>query len=103
MVTFCNCRPQNDKIDIKDTSDEFVITKPESTDPKYTDFLDELYKGDQAKQPAKSKRDTYALDDKILYDYLNSFDDTPVEIVSHQHAELKRNKRMILFRYLDRS
>jgi hypothetical protein len=105
LVTLCNCRPQNDKIDIHDTSDEFVITKPESTDPKYTDFLDELYKKDQEKQPAKSKRDTYAQDDKIIYDYLNSFDDTPIveEIVSHHHIEMKRGKRMILFRYLDRS
>lgn len=104
FVTFCTCRPQNDKIDIKDTSDEFVINKPESTDPKYTDFLDELYKKDQAKQPApKSKRDTRTYDEKFAYDYLNSFDDTAVmeEIVSHQYAELKRSKRMILFRYLD--
>lgn len=78
-----------------------MITKPASTDTKYTDFLDELYKKDQAKQPApKTRRDTRTQDDKILYDFANSYEDRAVveEIVSHRHAEFERSKRMILFR-----
>lgn len=60
---YCDARPSDDKqhhtnpIDVHDTDDEFVIKKPQSEDPKYTDFLDELYKHDNEKQPSKSKRD----------------------------------------------
>lgn len=107
LATLSNCRPQNDKLDIHDTDDEFVIKKPDNVDTKYTDFLDELYKHDTAKQsatPSKSKRDLSGQDDKILFDDINSFDDEtqPLieKIVSHHSDEIKRSKRMILFRYL---
>lgn len=109
LATLSNCRPQNDKIDIHDTDDEFVIKKPQNSDPKYTDFLDELYKHDSAKQSAspKSKRDLNTQDDKIMFDDPNLFYDTqPImeKTVSqlYQSNEFKRSKRMILFRYLSR-
>ena len=109
LATLSNCRPQNDKLDIHDTDDEFVIKKPDNTDPKYTDFLDELYKHDSAKQSASpiSKRDLSTQDDKIMFDDPNLFYDTqPImeKTVSqhYQSNEFKRSKRMILFRYLSR-
>lgn len=118
-MTFSDCRPQQtDKLDIHDTDDEFVIKKPENTDTKYTDFLDELYKHDTEKQSAapKSKRDT-SNHDELLVDQ-NSYDMYPSQqqqqqeaimeqIVSHliekeeeDDNEFKRRKRSILFRYL---
>lgn len=98
LATLSNCRPQNDKLDIHDTDDEFEIKKPENTDTKYTDFLSELYKHDTAKQPtAKSKRDTSSQDDKILFDDL--MPDFMEKTVSHQSDQFERSKRMILFRY----
>lgn len=107
LATLSNCRPQNDKLDVHDTDDEFVIKKPENSDPKYTDFLDELYKHDSAKQSAspKSKRDLNlnTQDDKIMFDDPNLFYDTEKTVSQlYQSNEFKRSKRMILFRYLSR-
>lgn len=110
LATLINCRPQNDKLDIQETDDEFVFKKPDNTDSKYTDFLDELYKHDTEKKSAtstKTKRDLGSQDDKIFFDDPNLFDKnenthpTMEKIVSHlyQSDEFKRSKRMILFRY----
>jgi hypothetical protein len=104
-VTFSNCRPQTDKLDVHDTDDEFVIKKPEHTDNKYTDFLDELYKHDTEKQSAtpKSKRDTNNPNSFDVYSPHQQQQDPIMEqIVSHLIVddELKRRKRSILFRYL---
>ncbi|KAG5681503.1 hypothetical protein PVAND_010930 [Polypedilum vanderplanki] len=119
LTTFlCESRPQSDDgkkadvdgINVQDTDDEFVIKKPESTDQKYTDFLDELYKHDSEKQGTKSKRD---VSDKIDIDESKAQFDIPKKPLAtvnsadydkflgelYKHDELKRSERMIVFRY----
>lgn len=115
MTTFCNCRPQNgddktDLINVHDTEDEFVIKKPDSADPKYTDFLDELYRHDTAKKDSKSKRDisdaSKNIPEKVPIE-TNTFDikaittdENNTNSLSHlyRNDNSKRNKRMIIFR-----
>lgn len=120
-IFHCDCRPQNDDksdtnkpLDVKDTEDEFVIKKPSDadlTDPKYSDFLDELYRNDKSKQSAKTKRD---VSEKIAVENpkgeldipnkpLSSVDPASYDrFISHLYAndKLKREKRspMIVFR-----
>jgi hypothetical protein len=117
LTTFCcEGRPQSadenksDTVNVQDTDDEFVIKKPDSVDPKYTDFLDELYKHDNEKQSAKSKRD---VNEKINIEESQLEFDVPKKPLAtvpsenydkflselYRHDELKRNKRMIVFRY----
>lgn len=111
-----NCRPENtpsDKIDVNDTDDEFIITKPEKKDEAYDKFLDELYQHDEAKNP-KSKRNAEEenVGEKLTVKSPEEFE-IPVKPVEHEdenydkfvthlyrHDELKRNKRMIVFRHV---
>ena len=114
IFAVCECRPSStdkpDTVNVQDTDDEFVIKKPQTVDAKYTDFLDELYRHDKTKTASKSKRDA---SDKIDIDESKlQFDvpQKPLESVKsedydkflselYRHDELKRSKRMIVFRY----
>ena len=104
MSTFyCDCRPADDKKDtnpigVKDTEDEFVITKPETVDAKYTDFIDELYKHDNEKKAGKSKRDLSNVSEASIHDESISFDLAVNEIIRDNEDE-KRGRRMLVFRY----
>lgn len=111
-----NCRPEDtpsDKINVPDSDDEFIITKPDIKDQaNYDKFLDELYQHDEAKKP-KTKRDAEEkVGEKLTVELPEEFD-VPVKPVAHEdehydqflthlyrHDELKRSKRMIVFRHV---
>lgn len=116
LTTFCvNCHPAEDPskatINVQDTDDEFIIMKPSNTnDPTYDKFLDELYRHDESKKP-KSKRSSEAESDKITVESPEEFeipvkpsantDENYDQFLSHlyRHDELKRSRRMIVFRH----
>lgn len=67
--------PSEQKVSVVDTPDEFVIKKPSTSDQKYGDFLNFLYRNDKAKSRATR------------------------EIVSElKDSTEPRGKRMIIFR-----
>lgn len=132
LTTFCvNCRPETDTsttnatINIEDTDDEFVIKKPSNKDdPKYVEFVDELYHHDEAKkQHPKTKRDSLPTQvaeaaakndhEKLTVELPNEFDIPAKPSVSkdgqydeflthlyrHDELKLKRSRRMIVFRH----
>lgn len=119
MTIYVECRPDEtpstEKINVEDTDDEFVIKKPDSNDPTYNEFLDELYQHDKSKGPSssKSKRFAEAGNDyeKITVDSPKEFDipakpeankdENYDQFLSHlyRHDELKRSRRMIVFRH----
>jgi hypothetical protein len=110
-----NCRPEDprtDTINVQDTDDEFIIKKPDTTDPAYNEFIDELYKHDENKKP-KSKRNVEDEEGhvKLTVESPKEFE-IPVKPESHtdenydqflshlyRHDELKRSRRMIVFRH----
>lgn len=111
-----NCRPENstpsNKINVDDTDDEFIIKKPEIKDEAYDKFLDELYQHDESKKP-KSKRsaEEKAVEEKLTVETPEEFEIPvkPVEkdenydkFITHlyRHDELKRSRRMIVFRHV---
>lgn len=124
MILCVDCRPgdtpqdaSTDKINVEDTDDEFVIKKPDdANDPSYNQFISELYQHDQEKtsqQPPKAKRsaDEETVPEKLTVESPKEFD-IPVKPPVHQdenydqfvthlyrHDELKRSKRMIIFRH----
>lgn len=98
---------------MNDTDDEFIITKPEKKDEAYDKFLDELYQHDEAKKP-KSKRNANEenVGEKLTVESPEEFE-IPVKPVEHEdenydkfvthlyrHDELKRSRRMIVFRHV---
>lgn len=110
-----DCRPEDtpssDKINVNDTDDEFVIKKPEIKDQAYDKFLDELYQHDEAKKP-KSKRNAENVEEKLTVESPQEFE-IPVKPVNpgdenydkflthlYRHDELKRSRRMIVFRHV---
>lgn len=119
MVTLVECRPSQeipsaDKINVEDTDDEFIIKKPESKDPTYNEFLDELYQHDKSKVPSsKTKRFAGEMDgnEKLTVDSPKEFDipakpeahkdENYDQFLSHlyRHDELKRSRRTIVFRH----
>lgn len=103
-------------INVQDTDDEFIIKKPgqsESKDPAYTEFFDELHRKDDGKTPAKSKRSTdqgndpeklavklpdeYEIPAKPTETGDENYDQFLTKLYSHD--ELKRSRRMIVFRH----
>ena len=113
MILSVLCRPDDDSkpalIGVEDTEDEFVIKKPETENPAYNEFLDELYKHDDEKK-SKSKRDTNDADEKLTVEIPEEFEmllqpprgqENYDEFVDHlyRHDELKRSRRMIVFRH----
>lgn len=123
MTLFVHCRPETsppatgESINVEDTDDEFEIKKPTAKDPKYDDFIDELYRHDEAKKP-KSKRDAdqdglgkLTIETPAEYEIpakpSSSADGNYDEFLNHlyRHDELKRieravrAKRMIIFRH----
>lgn len=103
---YCESRPadepkKHDPIDVHDTDDEFEIKKPESTDQKYTEFIDELYKHDTNKKPSKTKRDLSKVSEASIHAELKSLDIT--EQLAYENIldndDVNRGRRMIIFRY----
>lgn len=115
-----DCRPETEQppatIDVEETDDEFIIKKPTSTDQKYDDFIKELYRKDENKQGAKSKRNApaevpltvespneYEIPSKPL-NTDGQYDDFLSELYRHDELKkrssrsLKRSRRMIVFR-----
>jgi hypothetical protein len=110
LTTFSRCDDKVGTINVKDTDDEFTINKPNNSDPKYKEFLTELYRHDKAKeQKGNVKRDTSA-HEKVNIEDPKAFD-IPAKpaakdekygsFLSHlyRHDDLKRSKRMIVYRY----
>jgi hypothetical protein len=106
---------------VDDTDDEFVIKKPDSTDPAYNAFLNELYKHDVNKPKSKREAiDSEQIPEKLTVEVpqqfdipvkpsVNGNDDTGYgQFLNHlyRHDELKRDsdenhsrsRRMIIFR-----
>ena len=112
-----NCRPEEpttDRINVEDTDDEFIISKPASNGPKYDEFLDELYRHDANKTPiSKTKRDAEEGNghEKLPVETPEEFnipnkpeehhDENYDQFLTHlyRHDELKRSRRMIVFRH----
>lgn len=119
MAIHVECRPEENpstqKINVEDTDDEFIIKKPASNDPTYNEFLDELYQHDKSKTPTSSKTKRFAEEgndnEKLSVDSPKEFDipakpeankDENYDLfLSHlyRHDELKRSRRMIVFRH----
>lgn len=116
------CRPeeelkdsQSDLLNVTDTDDEFIIKKPVNVDPKYQEFLDELYRGDKEKNvEKKTKRETETIPVDNPKEYIipekpvngdENYDKFISELYSHDEAKklrdskLTRQKRMLIFRH----
>lgn len=110
-----DCRPEDssaDKLNVEDTDDEFIIKKPDSKAPAYDDFIKELYRHDEGKA-TKAKRSAEDVDghEKLAVSSPEEFD-IPSKPAGHtdgnydqflthlyRHDELKRSRRMIVFRH----
>lgn len=111
------CRPEEStihSINVEDTDDEFIIHKPASNGPTYDKFLDELYRHDDSKTPiSKTKRNAEEGNghEKLPVETPEEFN-IPLKPEEHQdqnydqflnhlyrHDELKRSRRMIVFRH----
>lgn len=111
-----------EKLDVQDTDDEFIIKKPSKVDPKYKDFLDELYRKDNVKNAdKKTKREAeavkapvedakeYVIPEKPQSGVNENYDKFISELYSHdaekqvnqQPTKLHRQKRMLIFRRED--
>lgn len=114
FTTLCiNCRPDgtSDKLNVEDTDDEFIIKRPDAKDPAYDDFIKELYRHDQDKA-TKAKRSAEADDGLEKLPVLSPEEfNIPSKPAVHtdendqfitnlyRHDELKRSRRMIVFRH----
>jgi hypothetical protein len=110
-------KPQSELLDVADTDDEFIIKKPANVDPKYQDFLDELYRHDDVKNSEKkTKRETETIPVDDPKEYIipekpvngdENYDKFISELYSHDDAKklrepkLTRQKRMLIFRHED--
>lgn len=121
LSIFCvDCRPQDPPaalINVEDTDDEFEIKRPDAiTDAKdtttYNDFIKELYRHD-ADKTTKAKRSAEANDGhgKLPVSPPEEFEIPPKPVAYadqhydqfltnlYRHDELKRSRRMIVFRH----
>lgn len=102
-------------INVEDTDDEFIIKKPVNTNHLTEEFIDELYKHDEAKKPKEKRETKEAIDadaEKLTVESPKEFE-IPVkpvlgqsenydQFINHlyRHDELKkRSRRMIVFRH----
>jgi hypothetical protein len=115
-MAFCvNCRPENstpgNKINVEDTEDEFIIKKPETKDEAYEKFVDELYQHDESKKPKAKRSAEEKVGERLTVETPEEFeipvkpahsDENYDKFLAHlyRHDELKRSKRMIVFRHV---
>jgi hypothetical protein len=119
LTTFCvNCHPEDpdapkQTINVQDTDDEFIIKKPNTTDPAYDKFIDELYQHDSDKQRPKARRNAEESPTKLTVESPKEFeipakpqgkDDEHYDqflshLYRHDELKLKRSRRMIVFRH----
>lgn len=117
LTTFCVlCHPETSSsapINVEDTDDEFIIKKPDSKDPAYAEFFEELHRHDEDKSASKSKRSAEEGNDheKLTVEAPQEFeipvkphehgDENYDQFLTHlyRHDELKRSRRMIVFRH----
>lgn len=109
-----------EKLDVTDTEDEFIIKKPSNDDPKYKDFLDELYRKDNVKNSdKKTKREAEELPVEDAKEYVipekpqSGINESYDKFISHLYSQdsekkvhqqptsLHRHKRMLIFRQED--
>ena len=111
---------KQEKIGVEDTPDEFEIHRPSETDPKYEDFLGELYAhdGTKAKENARVTRDAPAepkleieqtefdipkptKTDEKYEDFLDHLYRKDAAKEHSSTTAASRKKRMIVFRFND--